>query len=400
MFTRNAFRIGRLFGIELKVDSSWLFILVLVVWSLTSLFGAWHPDWMPLTSFLVAVLAALAFFASVLFHEMAHSLVARLYGVPVRDITLHMFGGVSNIEREPPTARAEFFIAIVGPIASIVLGLVMLLLGAAVTGVVASDVDNAAQIVARMDPLTTLLVWLGPVNVIVGVFNLVPGFPLDGGRILRAVLWSATGDLPRATRYATSAGQLVGWGLVFTGAAMAMGYHVPFFGRGLGSGLWLALIGFFLRGAARQQQLSSEINEALVGLRVADLMRTQGPVVDAATPLAALARGWFLRHDERAIPVLDAGAFVGVITITDLRSVPPELWSARTVHDAMTPLEALVVTTPDESASDALRKLGTAGMTQLPVIADGKLAGLLFERDIARWLELESHRPTLRTRHA
>src|SRR5438105_227358 len=175
---RHAFRIGRIFGIELRVDSSWVLIFVLVTWSLSSLFASWHPDWAPWTSFAVAGVAALLFFASVLFHELAHSLVARGYGIPVRDITLHMFGGVSSIEREPDRPGAELFIAIVGPIASIGLGIAMLVATAVVTGITYEETGrtaDAADMVARMGPISTLLMWLGPVNITVGLFNLIPG---------------------------------------------------------------------------------------------------------------------------------------------------------------------------------------------------------------------------------
>ena len=182
-------RIGRLFGIEIRVDPSWLFIFVLVGWSLTSLFGAWHPDWPFATSLVVAVTAALVFFASVLFHELAHSLVALAYGIPVRDITLHLFGGVSNIEKEPPTPGSELLMAIVGPIASIGLGVAMVVVSAILIDIRTPDaVESAEGIIAHLGPLETLLVWLGPVNIIVGVFNMLPGFPLDGGRVLRAIV--------------------------------------------------------------------------------------------------------------------------------------------------------------------------------------------------------------------
>src|SRR5579864_7770974 len=187
---RHAIRIGRVFGIELLVDSSWIVIFVLVTWSLTSLFAAWHPDWAAWTSFAVAAVASLLFFGSVLLHELAHSLVARAYGLPVRDITLHMFGGVSSIEREPERPGAELLIAVVGPITSIGLGLLMLVATGIVTGIAVQDgsvTGDPAAVMAGMGPVATLLAWLGPVNVIVGLFNLIPGFPLDGGRILRSI---------------------------------------------------------------------------------------------------------------------------------------------------------------------------------------------------------------------
>ena len=376
---RAAFRIGRLFGIELLVDTSWLLIFSLITWSLTSLLGGWHPDWSIAARIIVAVLAAFAFFASVVFHEMAHALVARGYGIPVRDITLHMFGGVANIEKEPPTARSEFFMAVVGPIASILLGVAFVFVG----------LLTSSEMLVR---------WLGPINVTIGVFNLIPGFPLDGGRILRSIIWKATGSLEKATRWSTTMGNLVGWTFIVMGAFMAFGYAVPFFGRGRGSGIWLALIGFF---AAVQHQAGHALAEELSGVRVSDLMRTRGPWLHAHTPAAVLP-SMFFENEQRALPVFDGPRFVGLVTAGDLRRqarAPNPYASAR---DVMTPLERLTVTTPDTDVVDSLKALGGAHASDLPVMSDGVLVGVLFERDILRWLELRagSGRPLRPSRHS
>jgi Zn-dependent protease len=397
---RSSLRIGRIFGIELRVDSSWLFILVLVVWSLSSLFARWHPDWEPLTVLAVALLAALAFFGSVLLHELAHSVVARLYGVPVRDITLHMFGGVSNIEREPGTPLAELLVAVVGPLTSVGLGIAMTVISSILVGLAGLDADGAAEVVAHMGPVATVLFWLGPINIAVGVFNLIPGFPLDGGRILRALVWWVTGNEHRATRIATTMGQLVGLAFLASGAFMALGYTVPFFGRGLGGGVWLALIGLFLRNAATQHQVGAAIHDALVGLRVKDLMRTEGAWVDASLPVRALVADWILRREDGAFPVFAEGRFVGLVCLDDVRRADPSTWDGRVVADVMTPLARLATSSPDEELFDALRRLGASGVRQLPVVAADprdpkatRLAGVLFERDIARWLELRTGAP-------
>lgn len=382
-------RIGRLFGIELRVDPSWLFIFLLVGWSLTSLFAAWHPDWSFATSLVVAVAAALVFFASVLFHELAHSLVALAYGIPVRDITLHLFGGVSNIEKEPPTPGSELLMAIVGPIASIGLGLAMLVLSALLIDIRTRGVESAEVIVAQLGPVETLLVWLGPVNIIVGLFNMLPGFPLDGGRVLRAIVWRVTGSLEKATRIAGGAGQAVGWLFVVLGLAMVLGFRVPFFGTGL-SGLWLAMIGLFLRNAAVAHLRSAAMEQSLSGVEVQHLMRTQGAYVEPTIRVRQLLDDWFLRHDELAWPVLQNGIFVGIVSIDDLRKTKPEDWAVKTVSEVMTPAEKIALTTPDEPLNDALRKLASRNVRQLPVLEGGMLIGMLYERDIARWLELRT----------
>lgn len=400
---RKSLRIGRLFGIDLNIDSSWLVIFALVAWSLTSLFSHWHPAWGPGMAFLVALASALAFFLSVLFHELAHSLVARLYKVPVRDITLHMFGGVSNIEREPPTPRAEFLIAIVGPFASVALGVAMIFLASFAAGLRADGAtfDSAAEAVAHMGPLTTLLVWLGPINVLVGLFNLIPGFPLDGGRVLRSILWFATRDLRKATRWATSIGQLVGWAFVVTGVFMAFGFRVPFFGTGFVPGLWLGLIGLFLRNAAVQHRIGSEIESALVGLHVADVMRTQGPWVSADTTVRSLVSDWFQQDEDVAYPVFDGAAFVGVVSKEQVRSVPLDAWDERRARDVMA--TSYPILSPTNDAIDALKCLGQRGLRQVPVVWQGALVGMVFLRDLERWLELRAQASvpsSVRPRHA
>lgn len=332
---------------------------------------------------------------------MAHSLVARMYGIPVRDITLHMFGGVSNIEKEPPTPGAEFLMAIVGPLASVGLGVSLMVGGAMIANLGAPDVETPADLVARMGPITTLVMWLGPVNVMVGLFNLIPGFPLDGGRVLRAILWKATGSLRSATRWSTAIGQMVGWALIATGALMAIGVTIPFFGRGIGGGIWLALIGFFLRNAAVQQQNGAALAEELGDARVADLMRTGGPWTDASVPLDTLIHR-FAVGEERAMPVFDGGRFAGIVSITDVRRAGSSPYV--TARDVMTPLERLTVTTPDTPVVDALRAFGSAGASELPVVVDGALVGMLFDRDIARWLEVrgatKGRRPPLQSRES
>jgi len=391
----RGFRIGRLLGIELRVDSSWLLIFALVTWSLTSVFSGWHPNWTTGTSVAVALVSAVMFFASVVFHEMAHSLVARAYGIPVRDITLHMFGGVSNIERNPPTPAAELFIAIVGPIASIVLGGALMVAGALMTDLSGPSEEAAAQ----LGPIGTLVMWLGPVNVMVGLFNLVPGFPLDGGRVLRAILWRTTGSLKRATEIAASVGQGLGWTFVALGVVMALGIRVPFFGRGLASGAWLAMIGFFLRNAAVRELAGIRIDNTLEGLRVSDLMRRRGGWVPLDLPLDVLVEGWFMQYADRAYPVLDGTELVGMVSLDDVKKIGAERWSTLVVRDAMVPRAWLRTTTPDELLSTALQKLGATEAAELPVLENGTLAGMLFEEDVARFIERRPAFPT-RPRHA
>jgi Zn-dependent protease len=393
---RHAIRIGRVFGIELLIDTSWLVIFVLVTWSLTSLFTAWHPVWPAWTSFGVAAVAALLFFGSVLLHELAHSLVARAYGLPVRDITLHMFGGVSSIEREPERPGAELLIALVGPITSIGLGILMLVATSAITGIAVEEGDvtaDPAAIMAGMGPVATLLAWLGPVNVIVGLFNLIPGFPLDGGRILRSIVWKATGDVGKATRISATVGQIVGWCFVATGFLMALGFSVPFFGRGLLGGIWLALIGMFLRNAAVGYYVSASMKEALVGVRVESLMRTRGPWVGADVTLRALVDHWFIRSQDDGFPVFDEGRFVGFVTADDVRGAGRRAdVDLLTVRDVMAPPAGVATIAPEQPVADVMPKFASSERRQLMVVSRGTLVGILDERDVLRWIDLAPHR--------
>jgi len=395
----RSFRIGRVLGIDLRVDWSWVFIFVLLTWNLVSVFSGWHPDWARVGVFALAAAASLTFFGCVLLHELAHSVVAMAHGLRVRSITLFLFGGVSNIEQEPPSAKAEFLTAIVGPIASIALGVGFLALASVVTPIAVTDPESAWAAMAQMGPLATLLVWLGPINIMIGVFNMIPGFPLDGGRVLRSIIWGATGDLRRATRWASGSGQLIGWLLIGGGIAMTFGAHLPFFGTGLISGLWLAFIGWFLHGAATRASTKLALDEALDGMTVEQLMQRQGPIVAPAVSVATLVHRQLLPGDDRALPVVDAdGRFVGLVGISDVRAVPLDQWAATPVSTIMRNAESLTVATPEQPLVKAFEVLALQDIEQLPVVVNGTVVGMLRRRDISRWLELAWKPPVARGR--
>lgn len=395
---RDGIRIGRVFGISLSLDYSWLFIFVLITWNLTAMFWRWHPTW-GVGNAGLAIAASLLFFGSVLAHELGHALVATGYGLPVREIRLFLFGGISDIEREPPSPGAEFAIAIVGPAVSFAIGVACLLLSSFFLR--GSDLSDPAAILATIGPVTTIILWLGPINIIIAMFNLIPGFPLDGGRVLRAALWRLTGDLRRATRWASTAGQAIGWSFVLMGIAMVFGARIPFFGHGAGSGLWLAFIGWFLSSAAARSYQGLLVHDVLEGVTVTHLMRRTGPVMPHDTPVES-ATEWFLRSGEHVFPVFRGDDFVGIVCPADVRRAPRETWATSPVEAIMMPLEQLVTATPAEEATSALRKLAERNVEQLPVLLDGKLVGMLERVSIARWLEMNlsapaATRPTLRT---
>jgi len=385
----TAFRIARVRGVELRIDPSWAVIFALLTWALATSFASIHATWSLGLTLVVGALAALSFFASVLVHELAHTVMARAWGIPVHDITLHLFGGLSSIERDPPTPKAELWIAIVGPIASVCVGLLALGAAALLLSTNTFTSDAPLDIVRNMGPTTSVLFWLAGANFLVAAFNMLPGLPLDGGRVLRAAIWSATGDLQRATRAAAIAGQVVGWLLVATGLFMAMGGSVPVLGTGLMGGLWMALIGWVVRGAAVQSFRGALLEDMLAGVRTVDLMRAEPPWVPAALPVGELVDRMLMRDEGRAFPVYDGTTLVGLVSWTDVKRVAPDERHQTTVQDIMTPSNRLVTTTGAEPIIDALKKLRRADVAQLPVLSPtGALAGVLFERDVARWIEL------------
>ena len=386
----GGFRIGRIFGINIRIDWSWLFIFVLVAWDLATLFTQIHPEWTMGLAWLTAIVAALLFFGSVLAHELAHSLVARSQGVPVRSITLFLFGGVSNIQHEPPSPLAEFLITIVGPITSIVLGFIFIWLSGVAIGPLDAVVASPIALIRRLDPTTTLLLWLGPVNILVGLFNLVPGFPLDGGRILRSILWAITHSLRQATHLASIVGQIVAWLMIGAGVAMIFGVNLPFLGTGFINGLWLAFIGWFLNSAASQSYQQVVIEDILTGVPVSQLMRMNPPSVPALISIGDLVQDYMMGTEEQSFPVMSGGQLAGIITVEDVRKVPHRDWATTTVDQIMTPIGKLAEVAPDEDAAEAMRELAQYNVPQLPVVRNGQMIGMLRRRDIARWLQLHS----------
>lgn len=386
----GGFGIGRLFGINIRIDWSWFFIFLLVTWNLAVLFSQVHPAWGTALNWGIAAAAAILFFASVLAHELAHSLVARAQGLPVRRITLFLFGGVSNIEREPPSSGAEFLIAIVGPITSIVLGVIFLFAANVTAGGLQNIGVRPQTAIAQLDPLSTLLLWLGPINILVGIFNLIPGFPLDGGRILRSILWAITNSLRRATRWASYVGQAIAWLMIIAGIAMVFGIRIPIFGSGLIGGLWLAFIGWFLNNAAVQGYQQVVIQDILEGVPVERLMRADVPTVPPHISVSSLVHEYIMQTDERAFPVLDGDRLVGLVTLEDVRQVPREAWDTTSVEQIMTPAGELDIVSSREDASDALNKLMRRDVRQVPVIENGHLVGIVRRRDIIKWLQIHS----------
>jgi Zn-dependent protease len=352
-------------GIDVGVHYSWFIIFVLITFSLTARFASEHPQWTLAEHYLVGIATSLLFFVSILLHELAHSFVALAKGIPVRSITLFVFGGVAQIGREPDRPMTEFQIAIAGPIAS-----ALLAVGFGVIASVSGD---------QFERLSALAGWLSSINLLLAVFNLVPGFPLDGGRIFRAALWHMTGSLTKATRIAARTGQGVGYALIFLG--IWTGFTVNWF-----SGLWLAFIGWFLMNAAQESVVQVSVRSALSGLTAEDVMSRDCPAVAGRMSLAELVRDHVLRTGQRCFTVMDGDRLKGLVTLHHIKAAPQERWAQVSVEEAMTPVSQVRVVAPDQPLLEVLRLLESQDINQVPVVKNGSLLGMITRERLLRVL--------------
>jgi Zn-dependent protease/CBS domain-containing protein len=316
--------------------------------------------------------------------------MARARGVPVSGITLFLFGGVSSIQRHPDSPLSEFLITIVGPLTSILLGIIFVLFSRVGVWSLGDTVADPADLVSQLSPITTLLLWLGPINLVFGVFNLIQGFPLDGGRVLRSLLWRITEDLRKATRWTSWVGQGIAWSMILAGVSMIFGAQIPFFGSGLIDGLWLAFIGWFLNSAAVQSYQEVVVQDILEGVQVKEIMRSDPPTVGGGETVSRLVHECIMQKDDHAFPVVDGSNLVGVVALDDVSCVPQEDWEQVLVKDIITPKKDLVTVTADEDASDAFTKLSQESVRQLPVAEGENMVGVLRREEIVKWLKIHS----------
>ena len=364
----GSLRIGKIFGIEISIHFSWIIILVLLTWSLAvGWFSQLYPGWSTFTYWLVSLIAALLLFVSVLVHELAHSVVARARGLPVKNITLFVFGGVSNIEKEPESPGVEFQIAVVGPLASLLIGglayLLYWLLG------------------RNTSPLAAILGYLAYANVLLGVFNLIPGFPLDGGRVLRSIVWKINGNLRKATQIVTIVGQVIAYLFILLGIWM-------FFGGNLIGGLWIGFIGWFLLSSAQSANSEVMLQSMFRGVTVAEVMNTSPMTVPANISLQKLVNEYFLPLGLRSAFVTQADQLAGLITLSDIRHIPREEWEKVPVGHTMIPRERLHIVSPQQSLNDVLPLMAGRDVNQLPVVQDDRIVGVLSRDAIVRYLEV------------
>ncbi|HVZ23558.1 MAG TPA: site-2 protease family protein [Vicinamibacterales bacterium] len=363
-------RLGRWFGVPVGLHYSWFIIAAVIALSLTSEFAATNPAWPPALVWALALIAAVLFFGSLVLHELAHATVARIEGIPVRGITLFALGGVAQIEKDAATAGKEFRMAVAGPLASLGIGLVCRALAAAAGWAAPSGVPSAAAAV---------LGWLAYINVALALFNLTPGFPLDGGRVLRSIVWAITGDGERATRIAARGGQLVA--IVFIGGGLL--YTLRYADAG---GLWIAFIGWFLLEGATGYYAQSVLAGSLADVRVSDVMSRDCGTVNAATSLQRFVEDQLMRAIGRCFAVERDHRLVGLIAPEDVTHVDRERWSRTTVEEAMRPLQSLHPVAPETSANEALEIMGREHVAEVPVVAGGHLEGLVSWTSLLRLL--------------
>ncbi|TAJ19742.1 MAG: CBS domain-containing protein [Dehalococcoidia bacterium] len=355
--------IARIRGIAIRVHWSWLAIAALISWSLATGFFAEEFDWSPGRRWVWAIGCALGFFLSVLLHELSHALVAQHYRMRVPSITLFIFGGVSNIDGEMQSPGQEFRVAIAGPLLSLVLGVVVIAVGSLTD----SDVGKVA-------------LYLGFANVTLGIFNLLPGFPLDGGRVFRSIAWARTGDLTKATRIAAALGTGIAWFMIAGGTVWVLL-------SGNLTGAWYVLIGYFLKSASDSALGQVLVDKMLAPLTVRDVMRDPPEPVDADTSLLTIIDDRVVARGERCILLSRDGAVTGIITVTDLAKVPRESLATKRAAEVMVPAAEVVTVTPATPLGDAMRLMVERDLHQLPVIEAGRLLGILGRGDILQQVE-------------
>ena len=364
---KGTLRLGRIAGIEIGVHYTWLLAFLLITWSLAQgFFPQSFPGWSLVTYWITGIIAALLLFVSVLIHEMAHSLVAMARGLSVENITLFIFGGVSNIGGDVKRPRTEFVMAIVGPLASLALAAIFW---------------GFLQVIGEQDsPPAAILFYLALINALLAGFNLLPGFPLDGGRVLRSILWGVTGNLRKATNIAATVGRVLAWALIGFGVFQLLT------GNFLG-GLWIAFIGWFLNGAADASRKEVTLQEQFRGVKVREVMDSNLETVSPQTLVLDLVRDIFFQRSRRAAPVTQDNRLVGIVTLTDVKELPQQKWAETTVVEIMTREPLYTVSTDDDLAS-AFRLLAQHSLNQVLVLHEGQLTGLLSHADVIRYLQL------------
>lgn len=369
---RGGISIGRVFGISIRLHYSWFLIFALITWVLTAFyFPAAFPNWSLALMIGAGLVTSLLFFGSVLLHELCHSLVAISEGMEIRSITLFFLGGVSELTGEPKTAGDEFRMAFAGPLSSLLLG------GIFIGIYFALRPNNTLPYQFG----TAVSRYLGYINILLGVFNLIPGFPLDGGRVFRSILWSTTRSLQSATRIASTVGRVIGFVFIFGGIALIL-----FTGNFL-TGIWMALIGWFLESAAGESYRQFMLQDLLKGHRAGEVMTTDCTLVPPDISVETLVNENILTSGRRCFPVVENDRAEGLMTLHNVRSVPRDSWAFTRVREAMTPIGQVKTVTPDEDLTAVLQILTEHDINQVPVVADGKVVGIVARDNIINFIK-------------
>jgi Zn-dependent protease/CBS domain-containing protein len=367
---RGSIPIGKVFGISLRLHYSWFLIFALITWALAAnYFPATHPTWSLSLKIGAGLITSFLFFGSVLFHELMHSLVALREGIQIQSITLFVLGGVSQMTGEPQTAKDEFRMAGAGPLSSLVLGGIFF----GIYFALRSTTTEAAQFGAA------IAYYLGFINILLGIFNLIPGFPLDGGRVLRSLLWWQGNNLRSATRTASRIGRVFGFLFIFGGIWLIFSGY-------LFNGIWLALIGWFLESAAAGSYWQMLLQDTLKGHVASDVMSRDCMVVPPDITIERLVNENILTSGRRCFPVTSDGRVEGLITMHNIRAVPRDLWLTKSVREAMTPLDSLKSVEPNENLNTVMQMMTQNDINQVPVIHEGKIVGMIGRDNIINFV--------------
>lgn len=356
--------LGRIFGIPIFVHTSWFIIFLLITFTLAIQFRSQHPAWTSQQHWILGLATSILFFASVVFHELSHSIVAKHYKIPVQSITLFVFGGLSRIARDPASAMQEFNVAIAGPLSSLVLAGCFWLIYHYLS---AGEMIHAAA------------GWLWEINLMLALFNLVPGFPLDGGRVLRSMAWGVTRNFTRATQIASNAGKLFAYLMIGIGLWQALN------GNWIG-GLWLAFIGWFLLTAAQESYVHVALRNMLAGVSAKDIMTTDVPTIPREMSIEEYVQEVF-RTGRRCHVAVAGNEPVGLMTLAAARSVPRHDWQSMAVQAVMLPADKIHSAAPDEPALGVLQRMQTEDINQMPVISDHHIVGMISRDTILRVLQ-------------
>jgi Zn-dependent protease/CBS domain-containing protein len=366
---KATFKLFRIAGITIGIHYTWIFAFIFFSWTLAQVyFPVNYPGWSTAVYWITGAIGALLIFVSVLLHELAHSLVAKARGIPVHSITLFLLGGASNLEEEPQKPAAEFAMAIVGPVTS-------LALGAICWGLTYLPADETT-------PLAAILGYLAIINLYLGVFNLLPGFPLDGGRVLRSIIWGSTGSLTKATDIAGRVGQFFGWAFIALGLFLMISINFI-------NGLWIAFIGWFLNSSADASRKEIALRERLGHIKVRELMNPNMVTISPEANVQEMVSNIFRKLHGRAVPVCRDGKLIGIATITDVKKVPQDKWEATPVKQIMT-VEPLYTVSPEDNLKTVLTLIAKNDVNQVLISDQGKCGGLLSRADVIRLIQVNS----------